>query len=162
MNMWWGKKMKNVGMLKIRRLDAEESSVVNYDTVKSVILTWNGGARFGAFSWLWGGFGLGALCLLRGWDIPVTSQKVAMARSCLSCNKKPLLFWYWRSLLLGFFFFFSDLKWNSPDLHRTFDHACESVVVAGGKDRWEYGAIIHTSIKVGYERFEWRMPAGWH
>lgn len=32
--------MKNVGMLKIRkRLDAEESSVVNYDTVKSVILT---------------------------------------------------------------------------------------------------------------------------
>lgn len=31
--------MKNVGMLKIRRLDSEESSVVNYDTVKSVILT---------------------------------------------------------------------------------------------------------------------------
>lgn len=31
--------MKNVGMLKIRRLDAEQSNVVNYDTVTSVILT---------------------------------------------------------------------------------------------------------------------------
>lgn len=24
---------------------------------------------FGAFSWLWGGFGVGGLCLLRAWDI---------------------------------------------------------------------------------------------
>lgn len=31
-------------------------------------------------------------------------------------------------------FFFSGLKQNSPDLHGTFDRACESVVT-GGKDR---------------------------
>lgn len=59
---------------------------------------------FGAFSWLWGGFGVGALCFLRAWDISVTSQKAAMARSCLSCSKQIFILILKIPSVLIFFF----------------------------------------------------------
>lgn len=70
---------------------------------------------FGAFSWLWEGFGVSALCLPRGWDISVTSQKAAMARSCLNCSKKPCYFNIEDPFSFDFFFFL-DLKQNSSEL----------------------------------------------
>lgn len=48
-------------------------------------------------------------------------------------------------------FFRLEIKWSITELHKTFYCAHENACTSG-KDRQECGAIIHTSIRVGYER----------
>lgn len=60
---------------------------------------------FGAFSWLWGGFGVGDLCLLaQRMGHLCDLEEAAMSRSCLSCRKKKCYFNIEDLFCLDFFF----------------------------------------------------------
>lgn len=146
MNMWWGKKMKYVGMLEVRRRFGRWR--IGYGKLrcraKPIMMAC-------CALWLWGTFGAGALCLVaQGMGGGSNSQELPPVQWKLCCFKSedPFVFWY--IFCCCFFPPRLEIKWSRIELHKTSSCAHENVGT-GGKDRWECGAIICTGIEVGPE-----------